>query len=274
VHDAHELWVELPSLVGRPLIRWVWQLLAKALIPRSDATITVCQGIVEEMRARYGVNAAILRNLPLRLGPVSPLPLRERIGCAATTTLVIYQGGLLPGLGIDNAIDAMGLLPDGHLVIIGSGPLRDSLGARCDASPAKARITFLPAVPFKELPAYTAAANIGLFLGDSSGLNLQLALPNKLFEYIAAGVPVVATDWAEVRRIVLRYDVGILVPPGSPASAVADAIRHVAAKRDHYATNCRAAAEELTWENEVAVLGDVYDAVLGGGKTRLAGTRA
>ncbi|HPU85843.1 MAG TPA: glycosyltransferase family 4 protein [Candidatus Latescibacteria bacterium] len=258
VHDAHELWVELPSLVGRPVVRAAWQGFAKTLIPRCDAVITVCEGIAEELRSRYGASAVVLRNLPKKIGPVEPAPIREMTGCPLSRVLVLYQGGFLPGLGIERAIDAMTFLPDAHLVLIGAGPLRETMERRAAASPARERISFLDAVPFRDLPPYTAACDVGLFLGESAGLNLQLALPNKLFEYIAAGVPVVATGWPEIRRVVREYDVGVLVEPGCDLEAVANAIRTAASHRERLSANCVKAARELTWERESGRLLEVY----------------
>jgi len=258
VHDAHELWVELPSLVGRPVVRAAWQGFAKTLIPRSDAVITVCEGIADELRARYGVGAVVLRNLPKEIGPVEPAPIREMTGCPPSRVLVLYQGGFLPGLGIERAIDTMTLLPDAHLVLIGAGPLRKDMEHRAAASPARDRISFLDAVPFKDLPPYTAACDIGLFLGESAGMNLQLALPNKLFEYIAAGVPVVATGWPEIRRVVREYDVGVVVDPGCNLEAVANAIRRAVSDGKRLSANCVKAARELTWERESDRLLEVY----------------
>jgi len=259
VHDAHELWVELPSLVGRRVIRGVWSAIARTLIPRCDAVITVADGIAQEMARRYGVAPVVVRNLPPRGEPPAPQPLREKLGCAADAPLLIYQGGLLPGLGVDRAIAIMEHLPGAHLVIIGGGPLGDALRQQAAQSPASGRITFLPPVPFGELAAFTAAADVGLFLGESEGLNLRLALPNKLFEYIAAGVPVVAVDWPETGRLVRRYDVGRLVPPGSSPEVAAETIREVLAARAALAENCRRAAEELVWENEAVRLVRCYE---------------
>ena len=108
------------------------------------------------------------------------------------------------------------------------------------------------------MPPYTAACDIGLFLGESAGMNLQLALPNKLFEYIAAGVPVVATGWPEIRRVVREYDVGVLVEPGCDLEAVANAIRRAVSDRKRLSANCVKAARELTWERESDRLLEVY----------------
>ncbi|HDS74130.1 MAG TPA: glycosyltransferase [Firmicutes bacterium] len=258
VHDAHELWVELPSLVGRPHVRAIWSAVAHALISRCDAVITVSDGVAGEIRRRYGVEPTIVRNLPIRGGPVEPAPLRDRLGIPDDAPILIYQGGLLPGLGIERAVDAMDFLPQAHLVIIGGGPLRELIARHVEQSPSRDRINLLPPVPFAELKPITTACDIGLYLGSSAGLNLQYALPNKLFEYIAAHVPSVITDWPDQAAIVRHYGVGTVVPPNASPEHVAGAVRDTLANRDSYVANCRVAANELVWENDAARLLDVY----------------
>lgn len=258
LHDAHELWVELPSLVGRPHIRAIWSVLAHALIPRCDAVVTVSDGVAGEITKRYGVNPVVVRNLPTRSGPVEPAPLRHRLGIPSEAPLLIYQGGLLPGLGIDRAVDAMDYLPEAHLIIIGGGPLRDEIERHIEQSASRDRVHLLPPVPFAELKPITTACDVGLYLGSSAGLNLQYALPNKLFEYIAAHVPPVITDWPDQAAIVRRYDVGTVVPPDSTPEQIATAVRETLANRDRYIANCRIAADELVWENDAVQLLEAY----------------
>ena len=259
VHDAHELWVELPSLVGRPHVRAVWSLLARALVPWCDAVITVSGGIANEIETRYGVHATVLRNVPLAGDDVAPAPLREQLGVPAGAALVLFQGGLLPGVGIDRAISAIDHLPDAHLIIIGDGPLREDIQRMASGSPARERIHVLPAVPFTELRPITRACDVGVHLGTSQGLNVQFGLPNKLFDYIAAGIPSVVTDWPEQGGIVRTHDVGRVVPVGASPEEVARAIEAVVADADRYRVTCGVAAGELVWERESERLLDVYE---------------
>ncbi len=258
VHDAHELWTELPSLVGRPIVRGVWSAIARAVVPRCDVVMTVSDGVAAELGRRHGVDVRVVRNCPQRTAPAQPAPIRAELGIASETPILLYQGGLLQGLGVERAIDMMVHLRDMHLVIVGDGPLRGDLTERAARSPVRDGISFIPAVPFAELPPITAAADLGLHLGESDGLNTRLALPNKLFEYVAAGLPVVATDWPEVGKVVRRYDVGGTVAPGGSAEDAAQVVRSVLADRDRLAANARVAAEQLVWDREAPVLVESY----------------
>jgi glycosyltransferase involved in cell wall biosynthesis len=264
VYDAHELWTELPSLVGRPLVRGVWRTLERLFAPRCDAGITVCDGIARIITRRYGLHPIVLRNMPSRQPPPEPIDLRERVGANSETPILLFQGGMLRGVGIEQCIDLMTLLPHAHLVIIGGGPLLDEFKGRAANSPAGSRITFIPQVPFTELLPYTAGADVGLFLGESAGLNLQLALPNKLFEYISAGIPVVATGWPETGRVVSEYGVGVTVPPGSTLEDSAEAITDALSRTEELAANCAKARDELVWETDAPALLSLYEGILEG----------
>jgi glycosyltransferase involved in cell wall biosynthesis len=258
VHDAHELWTELPSLVGRPLIRSVWSLLARTFVPRCDAVITVSDGIAGVLSDRYHLSACVLRNCPTKAERHEPARLREKLAIPPGSAILIFQGGLLQGLGVERAIDVMPHLPECYLVVVGDGPLKGELVHRADCSMARERIKFVPAVPFADLPPITMAADIGLHLGESDGLNTRLALPNKLFEYVAAGVPVVATGWPEIGKVIARYRVGLTVPPRASVEQTAQCVREVLSERDKFAANARVAANELVWENEAPRLVECY----------------
>ena len=258
VHDAHELWTELATLVDRPRVRAVWSWLADRFIPQTDGVITVCDGIADILHERHGVNPIVLRNMPLRQDLPEARPLREEIGIDEDTPLLIYQGGMLHGVGVDRCIEVMEHLPEAHLFVIGGGPLRPEFVKQAQASPASRRITMHEAVPFSELLSYTAAADLGLFLGESDGLSIQYALTNKFFEYVQAGVPVVVTDYPEHASHVNRYGVGMLVKPGSTPRQTADVIRQALAQRNKLARKCLDAREELVWQTDAKKLVELY----------------
>ena len=112
VHDAHELWTELATLTDRPRVRAVWRALENTFLPRCDAVITVCDGIADILYERHGVRPIVLRNMPPRQPLPQARPLREELGLAPETPLLIYQGGMLHGVGIERSIEVMEHLPE------------------------------------------------------------------------------------------------------------------------------------------------------------------
>jgi len=122
------------------------------------------------------------------------------------------------------------------------------------------RVTLLPSVPLEQLLAHTAEASVGVTLLQDTCENHRLALPNKLFEYIAAGIPVVASALPETRALVERYGVGWCVPPGD-SSALADALDLALRRQEDPGLRERLAhaAEELSWEREQQRLVGLYE---------------
>jgi glycosyltransferase involved in cell wall biosynthesis len=153
----------------------------------------------------------------------------------------------------------MQYLPGVHLLIVGSGrdmPLIDALIAELNLGD---RITRLPRLPYEELRHYTANADIGLSLDKPVHLNYTYSLPNKLFDYLHAGVPVIASDLPEIRRIVEGYQVGMLlrdITPHGIAAAITSALASPDLKK--WKANAKEAARELNWQKESEVLRQIY----------------
>ncbi len=149
--------------------------------------------------------------------------------------------------------------------MVGGGPLHDALRAQASELGLEQRVRFVPTVPLAELPRYTASADIGVQPIENTCLNHYTTDSNKLFEYVQAGLPVVASDLPEIRRIVRQHDLGLLVPAGD-SEALADALRRMVADvrlRQHHAQRARAAAAALSWEVQEHLLIDMYRRVLG-----------
>jgi hypothetical protein len=194
-----------------------------------------------------------------------------RIGLDRQTSLVLHQGAPAPARGCEALIAAIERLPGTHLVFLGDPEpgyetvLRD-LARRHDVQD---RVTLLPSVPLSELLAHTAEADVGVTLLQDTCENHRLALPNKLFEYIAAGVPVVASALPEIRRLIESYEVGWCVPPDDSA-ALAQALRMALQHRGDsgLAGRLQTAGRELCWSREQARLLVLYDQLAGGSGTR------
>ena len=191
----------------------------------------------------------------------------ERLGLDANRRVVLYHGGLFPERGIEQLIAAMPEIPGADLVLMGYGVLGAALPALIAASPAADRIHLLPAVPPDELHDWVAAADVVAMPIQPSTLNHRLTTPNKLFEAMASGVPVVASDLPGMATIVTETGCGVLCDPTDPAS-IAAAIRSIveapAADREAMAERARRAADDTyNWEAQLDVLLAEYGRLTG-----------
>ncbi len=254
-HDCHELYLESSSF--RPSERAALQPFERRWLRAATAAIAVNQSIAVEYERRYGRKPRVVRNCVPRVAEdLRPSDIRGVLGLDPTARVVLYQGGFAAGRGLELCVEAAALLPVGvHLVMLGYGPLRDDLMRRAREWSVSDRVHLLDAVPPDELGAWTAAADVGLMPYQPVSHNNRLALPNKVFEYTAVGVPVVTSDLPELRRIAVDAGCGAVYDPFDPAS-LAKAIDEVLEPTRHEAH--RAAARrfgrENAWENEREIL--------------------
>lgn len=268
VYDAHELetgrnWgsSNVPTLLRR-----LWALPERLVIGCADAVITVCDSIADELARLYRIPCpVVVRNVPEYQGPPAANTLRQQLGLAQDAPLIMYQGTVTANRGLEQTIEAMSQLGRGVLVILGDGPLLEPLRQRAQEQGLAGRV-FLPGrVPLAELPGYTAAADVGLALIQNACLSYYYCLPNKLFEYVQAGVPVLASHFPEMERVVKNHEVGEVVDPADP-SAIAAALGRLLDDSAYYGRlrqNALAAATHFTWAQEAQVLLDVYRRLAG-----------
>lgn len=206
----------------------------------------------------------VIMNCPERWVPPRPRPdlIREAVGLAPETAVVLYQGGLMSGRGIEQAMEAILAVPDAVLCLMGFGRLTESLVRASSAPPYAGRVVVLPPVPPDRLLEWTASADVSVMAIQPTSLNHRFTTPQKLFESIAAGVPVVASDLPGMAAVVRDTGIGQLCDPTSP-DAIAAAIREIISaptevrdrQRDHV---LHVAHECYTWEAQAAVLLDLY----------------
>lgn len=212
VYDAAEL--ESEKFPGRPRASRIVRAIERVCLPFVAETCVVSGSIADWYVKRYGVRRPpLVRNLPARAAQASARTgaLRRRLGIPDDALVALFQGGLAPGRGIPALVDAALRLPaDRHVVFLGYGPLEPLVEA---AAREKKNVHFWPAVPPAELPALTADADLGLILYEDVCLNHRYCLPNKLFEFYLAGLPVLASDLVEMRRFIEAHDAGVLVTP-------------------------------------------------------------
>lgn len=267
VYDAHELFIDTGSAARMPwMARRLIVRLERHLAGRGAAVITVNPGLAAVLRRRLGRDdVAIVRNCLPRVAPTPdprPRPLHQRLGLPSSTPLILFHGNLGEERGIERIVGLLetGRLGEAHFVCLGNGALADWLRERSTSGPAAGRLHVLPAVPPSELPALVASADVGAVLQMPFDLNLRLSTPNKLWECLAVGTPVVASDFPEIRRVVAGWPGGPLGALCDPEDdeAIAAALTGLLADPDALAAvreRCsRAAAERWNWESEGATL--------------------
>lgn len=268
VYDARELYRAIAALRGRGLMQLFWTRLEQRYARRATTILTVNDSIADILRADYD-DVRVVRNYPDGMadaGTGDGGRLRSALGIPAAQRILLSQGGLQRGRGALLCVDALAQLDDAALVFLGDGPLRDDILLHAQVQGVRERVHVHAAVPSAELLTWTASADVGLCMIENLGRSYFLSLPNKLFEYIAAGLPVVGSDLPEIARVLRESGSGVTVPPGD-AGALADALRALLAEPAQMATlreRSRAARAHYQWTGEEqkfrAMLEELLDA--------------
>jgi glycosyltransferase involved in cell wall biosynthesis len=173
-----------------------------------------------------------------------------------TKKIIIYQGIILKGRGIELIYNVLKELPDYVFVIVGGGDFKNyykELAAKMDLVD---QVYFMGKLTQEDLPKVTSAADVGAALIENLSLSYHYALPNKLFEYIMAEVPVIVSDLPQMKNIVDKYDIGFVVNPDDKEEIIS-AIKKLSTDsnlQNKFKQNCKKASEELNWEKEVTTL--------------------
>jgi len=261
VYDAHELETERNGLRGlkQKVDRWV----ERRLIRYCDAVIVVSDSIADWYARAYRIERpAVVRNIPDVRNQTSPEDrgiLRRRFGIKDEALVFLYQGGLFVGRRIEQLLRVFAQAgPTRHVVFMGYGELE---GLVREAAAQYSNIHFLPAVPPGDVLRHTVGADVGLVGVENICLSYFYCLPNKFFEYLLAGVPVLANDWPEMGKVVREQGCGWLVGEGE-ADWLAVVQRLRRAEVEAARTRAREAARHFSWENEEKVLLSVYRRLL------------
>ena len=287
--DAHELFPDVPELVGKPRVQRVWKWVERTCLPRVDAAFTVSQSVAEEYRRRYGVAMTVVRNLPERIEN-GELRMENYPGAAAlnvtgdtpaqfsilNSQLILYQGAVNVGRGVRELVDVIGRLPQCRLVVAGDGDLLEELREYAADKPWSERIMFLGRVDPNQLHALTTKADMGVCLLEDLGLSYRCALPNRVGDFVQAGVPLLATGFVEIQRVIEHYGIGATTEAcpavkdgeeydqylGRLADTIADTLHvwHTMPQEERDRRFARA-RKELCWDNEKKTLIKTINAI-------------
>ena len=249
IYDSHELFPEAPELQNRPFVKSIWENLERLLLPKLQHAYTVCRSIADHYQKQYGLKMEVVRNVPFRKVKKEQYKKQKTL---------IYQGVINPGRGLELAIESLVYLNDYNLLIIGSGQGLDELKDLVEVKGVEKQVEFVGRVPFEELEKYTGQATVGLLLEEPLGKSFEYALPNKLFDYIHADLPFIASNLIEVKRIVEAYGVGEIIHERTPQS-LAKQIRNMSVVNSE---KYQKAQEQLCWEKEQDVLRNLIHPLL------------
>ena len=264
IYDSHEFFTEAAGLTGRPFQRGVWLRLEHWLYPRLKSVITVNDSIANAYEKRYptalSVRPRVVRNMPLkREFKTGKLQWREELGIPKEAVFAVLQGAYLDkDRGVKQAVEALRENLSWHLVVVGAGVEFEWATRQVPSSDG--RLICLPKMPFEKLCTLTAAADFGFSLDRGVHGNYWFSLPNKLFDYIHAGIPVVASPMPEVKKVVEDWQIGAVIDDHSPA-AITKAVNAVLQIPSvEWERRCSHASESLNWQAEGAMIREAMKA--------------
>lgn len=258
VYDSHEYFTGTPELQSTPLKKKIWQTLEKTLLPGIKNAYTVNQSIAQLYKTQYGIEMKVVRNVPYLQ---TELPANKHLFPEGRMILLLQGSGINEGRGAEELVESMKHLPDNFLLcLIGGGDCWEKLKQMSEALNLHNKVLFIERVPFEELRSYTSQAHLGLSLDKPVWENQKLSLPNKIFDYIHAGLPVLASDVIEVRTVLEQYNVGTTIKNITPEE-ISTAVLQIFENRQRYQLwkqNTLKAASELCWQNEEKVLESIF----------------
>ena len=251
VYDSHELFPEIPELVNRPFAKKFWTVLEKTILPKLKNTYTVCNSIAAFYNDKYATDFKTIINLPTKKEIVkTTFPFNY-----TDEKIILYQGAINVGRGLELMIETMSFLENCIFVIIGDGDIFESLKEKAITKNLTHKVYFLGRKNPKELHKITPLANLGISIEEDLGLNYRFALPNKIFDYIQANVPILVSDLPEMKSVVLNYKVGEIVTNRDPKK-LADQIENLL-KKD-FTITLEKAKKSLIWEHQEELLLSIF----------------
>ena len=260
VYDSHEYFTEVAELVSRPKKQAMWKRIERYCFPKLTHIITVSDSIADIYRNEYGKEVKVVRNIPLQR-TYEVRKTKSDLQLPENKHILMLQGtGINIQRGAEELVEAMQYIENAVLLIIGGGDVIDRLKMMVKTLSLEANVLFMSRMPFEQLYDFTVHADIGFSLDKDVGINHRYALPNKLFDFIRARIPVLVSDLVEIRKIVEQYNIGVVLPDGSPKT-IAHHTNALLQDVERYKTlknNTIKASEKLCWENEEQVLKSVY----------------
>ena len=264
VYDSHEYFTGVPEIQNRHIVKWVWMTIEKQIFPHLENVMTVSDSIAAQYEKEYGLRPLTVRNCSRNTDHIIPFS-REELGVNKDHLLLILQGsGINIDRGGEELIDAICKTEGVSLMIVGSGDVSSYLQEKAKTLDATQRIKFIPKIRWEQLIRYTKSADAGLSLDKNTNINYRFSLPNKLFDYIASGIPVIAGNLDEVSKIIIENTCGIIIPEVTP-DEISQAVIHLKSNPillSELKKNSVVASEKINWETESVKVKEFYKRIL------------
>lgn len=260
VYDAHEYECEANG-VGK-IERKLRKLLEGSLIGFADRVITVSDSIANEYVRLYSIEKPqVVLNIPMLTNVQGQDLFRNHLNIGTDKKIFLYQGGLTPGRGIEVLLDAFDREDQARqvLVVMGYGPLEQEIKMRAAHSSC---IYFHPAVAHDDIPNYTSSADVGISTIENTCLSYYYCLPNKLFEYLMAEIPVIVSNMFEMKKIVEQYGVGVVAEENSPEGIRMAVSKMDSFDSDSFATSVKHFNQLFNWQSQEKALISLYHNLL------------
>lgn len=244
VYDSHELFTEVPELQGR-WQRKIWLIVEKLIFPKLKNVITVNDSIAQIFQIKYDVPIKVIRNIPFLVNHY-PIPKQPKF------TLILQGAGINIDRGAEELVDAMLYLDNVVLFIVGNGDVVPELKKRVKLKNLGNKIIFKGKCSPDELKKITMSCHLGLSLDKDTNPNYKFSLPNKLFDYIHAEIPIVSSNIIEIKKIINEYKVGLIVEEVTPTTIV-EKVKYLLANPKIYnelCENCTKAKKQLNAQIE------------------------
>ncbi|MDP4130980.1 MAG: glycosyltransferase [Bacteroidota bacterium] len=270
VYDTHEYYMAMAGLDNKPFIRKIWKWIESFIFPRVQHIYTICDSFCELYKKDYGKNLIAVRNLPYLHFPETSLyqsllqEIEQQI--PKDKKILIFQGaGINPHRGAEELVMAMKYLdPEQyHLLIVGGGDIFPLVRRLILEEHLSDRISIIPKLPFEVLRSVTRKAQLGLSLDKAGNINHRYGLPNKIFDYLHAGLPVLVSRLVELEKVVNHYNVGSFIDSHEPKH-IADCIEKIfedPIRLNLWKKNTERVRQELNWENESKIIIDIFKQV-------------
>jgi glycosyltransferase involved in cell wall biosynthesis len=272
VYDSHELFLEMEKShlinswwrkIAAVVLLPIWRIEEKFCAKRADYVITVNESIKNILVKRLGIkNIMVLINCPPFKEANRGREFHKELSLPEEAKVILYQGGIMWRRAMKQIVDALEYLPkDIYLILMGGGEDKNALAKYVSAKDYSTRIKFHEEVSLEDLPRYTASADLGVVPLLNVSLNNYYGLPNKLFEYMAAGIPVAASNFPEIKKIVIEEKIGVCFDPENPkniAQAIIDLLSDPKKMEKMSANALRASKEIYNWDIEEKKLLSIY----------------